>query len=188
MPTPSLRSLSAAAVFTVSAALVVPAAHAAPAAPAAAPAVAVAAARPVAPTADVMSGPSKWLGGTLRHPNGGRFYPAVRRWANLVLAVMAEHRISRRWLTGILAQIQQESSGNPNAVNRWDSNAKAGHPSKGLLQVIAPTYRAFAKTGYRALRYQTVPYTNIWAALNYVIDRYGKRKFKLWTKGHNQGY
>ena len=28
--------------------------------------------------------------------------------------------------------VQHESSGNPAAINNWDSNAKAGHPSKGL--------------------------------------------------------
>lgn len=145
-------------------------------------------AKPPVPTADISTGPSPWLGKRLRHPTGRRYYPAVLRWANLALAVMREHRIRPRFLRGILAQIQQESSGNPYAVNRWDSNARAGHPSKGLLQVIAPTYRAHAKPGYRSLRYQTNPYCNIWAALNYVIDRYGRHKFRLWNRGHNQGY
>lgn len=140
------------------------------------------------PTADWQTRDSRWQGFKLRHPSGGKFYPEVTRWANLVLAVMGEHRVPAKFLPGILAQIQQESSGNPYAVNRWDSNAAAGHPSKGLLQVIAPTYRAYAKPGYTSIRFQTVPYTNIWASLNYVKDRYGMRKFTLWNKGHNQGY
>ena len=140
------------------------------------------------PTADLRTRESAWRGFPLRHPSGGRFYPTVTRWANLVLAVMGEHRIPAKYLPGILAQIQQESSGNPYAVNMWDSNAARGTPSKGLLQVILPTYRAYAKPGFRSSHYQTVPYTNIWAALNYAIDRYGRGKFASWNRGHNQGY
>lgn len=138
--------------------------------------------------ATVDTGPSKWRGKKLRHPNGRRFHRNVKRWANLVRSVMREHRIKRRYLRGILAQIQQESSGNPYAVNRWDSNARRGTPSKGLLQVIAPTYKAHAKPGFRRLKYQTVPYTNIWASLNYVKRNYGMKKFRSWNRGYNQGY
>ena len=138
--------------------------------------------------ATINTGPSKWQGRKLRHPRGGKYYPTVIRWANLVKMVMREKKIPRRFLKGILAQIQQESGGNPNAVNNWDINAARGTPSKGLLQVIAPTYRYHAKPGYRSLRYQTVPYTNLWAALEYVLDRYGKKKFKYWNRGYNQGY
>lgn len=105
-----------------------------------------------------------------------------------MLAVMAEHRIPGRYLPGILAQIQQESGGDPNSVNNWDINAQRGYPSKGLLQVIAPTYRANAKRGYGHLKYQAVPYTNVWAALQYVKRRYGMRKFSAWNHGHNQAY
>jgi hypothetical protein len=136
----------------------------------------------------VKSGPSEWTGKKLRHPQGGRFSPNVERWANLVLLVMAEKNIPKKRLPGILAQIQQESSGNPKAVNRWDSNAKRGTPSKGLLQVIKPTYRTYAKPGYRKPKYMTVPYTNIYAALSYVKDTYGMKKFASWNRGHNQGY
>jgi len=134
--------------------------------------------------ATINTGPSEWQGRKLRHPRGGKFYPTVVRWANLVKMVMREKKIPRRFLKGILAQIQQESAGNPNAVNNWDINAARGTPSKGLLQVIAPTYRYHAKPGC----YQTVPYTNLWAALEYVLDRYGKKKFKYWNRGYNQGY
>lgn len=136
----------------------------------------------------VRTGPSPWKGERLRHPRGGKFPAKVERWANLVSLVMAEHKVPQRYLPGVLAQIQQESSGRPKAVNRWDSNARRGTPSKGLLQVIAPTYRHFAKDGFRHTRYQTVPYTNIYASLNYVKKSYGMGKFRSWSNGHNQGY
>lgn len=184
-----MRFARTASIVVLGSALVVPttAATAAPATPSGTVAVPVPSAA-VSPAASVNTGPSRWRGAALRHPSGGAFSSSVTRWANLVRAVMREHRIKRNRLPGILAQIQQESGGNPRAVNLWDSNAAAGHPSKGLLQIIAPTYRAYAKPGYRSLRFQTVPYTNVWASLHYVIHTYGRSKFLLWNRGHNQAY
>jgi hypothetical protein len=37
------------------------------------------------------------------------------------------------WLGPLSTLVQKESGGNPKAINLWDSNAKAGHPSKGLI-------------------------------------------------------
>lgn len=147
------------------------------------------AAKPQKPQfASVDTGASRWKGNKLRHPRGGGFPKAVKRWANLAAAVMREKRIPKRYLNGVLAQIQQESSGNPFAINNWDVNARNGTPSKGLLQIIAPTYRAHAKPGHRHIRYQTVPYTNLWASMEYVLDRYGMTKFRSWNRGFNHGY
>lgn len=140
--------------------------------------------------ASVATGPSAWKGRRpLVHPNPSMyFYSDVKRWANLTLSVMVEQQIPRGYLAGILAQMQQESAGQPDVVNNWDSNAKRGTPSKGLMQIIAPTYLANAKPGYKSLTYQTVPYTNIWAALHYCVGRYGYKRFRLWSKGINVGY
>jgi hypothetical protein len=140
----------------------------------------------------------------LRHPNGSAFYPNVIRWANTVQAVMKELGIPARYLPGILAQFQQESSGRPNAVNRTDSNARRGYASMGLLQVIAPTYRTYAKPGFKGTLirstsaagmassssspWMTSPFTNIWAALNYVLRTYGMGKFDYWNRGWNSAY
>lgn len=44
--------------------------------------------------------------------------------------------------------IGNESGGNPNAINLWDSNAKAGHPSMGILQYIMPTFLNYAMPGH----------------------------------------
>ena len=48
----------------------------------------------------------------------------------------------------ILNVIQHESGGKADAVNNWDSNAKAGHPSKGILQFIDGTFRKYAVAGH----------------------------------------
>jgi len=65
---------------------------------------------------------------------------------------------------------QHESSGNPRAVNNWDSNAARGTPSKGLMQVIQPTFDRWAAPGHRDI---WNPVDNIVAAVRYSIDRYG---------------
>lgn len=63
------------------------------------------------------------------------------QWADLASQALARMGYGDEHLDAMLQQIQIESTGDPNAVNDWDSNALAGHPSGGLLQVIEPTYR-----------------------------------------------
>jgi hypothetical protein len=66
--------------------------------------------------------------------------------------------------------IQHESSGNPNAINEWDDNAKNGTPSIGLMQTIQPTFDANKLPGHDDIRN---PVDNIIAAVRYAVDRYG---------------
>ncbi|MYS23759.1 Transglycosylase SLT domain-containing protein [Streptomyces sp. DvalAA-14] len=73
--------------------------------------------------------------------------------------------------SGIHRNIMRESSGNPNAINLWDINAKNGIPSKGLLQVINPTFNRYHVAGTSWNIYN--PVANITAACNYAADRYG---------------
>lgn len=83
---------------------------------------------------------------------------------------MAQHGIPGSY-EGIHRNIMRESSGNPLAINNWDSNAAAGTPSKGLLQVIDPTFRAYHVPGTSLDPYD--PVANITAACNYAAARYG---------------
>jgi SLT domain-containing protein len=64
---------------------------------------------------------------------------------------------------------QHESGGNPNAINNWDSNAKAGHPSMGLMQTIGPTFNAYALPGHKDI---WNPVDNAIAAIRYIQARY----------------
>ncbi|HEY2272176.1 MAG TPA: transglycosylase SLT domain-containing protein [Jatrophihabitantaceae bacterium] len=66
--------------------------------------------------------------------------------------------------------IQHESSGNPHAQNNWDSNAAAGHPSKGLMQTIDSTFDQYALPGHKDV---WNPVDNIVAGVRYAIARYG---------------
>ncbi|MER6788677.1 transglycosylase SLT domain-containing protein [Streptomyces sp. NPDC000658] len=72
---------------------------------------------------------------------------------------------------GLHKNIMRESSGNPNAINDWDINAINGIPSKGLLQVIPPTFTAYHVSGTSWNIYD--PVANITAAANYAADKYG---------------
>lgn len=57
-------------------------------------------------------------------------------------------KVSSGDIAHILNVIQHESGGKSGAQNNWDSNAKAGHPSKGVLQFIDSTFRKYAVAGY----------------------------------------
>ncbi|MEU8585629.1 transglycosylase SLT domain-containing protein [Streptomyces sp. NPDC048664] len=91
-------------------------------------------------------------------------------WIRQSLAIMAQHGIPGSY-NGIYRNVMRESSGNPNAINLWDSNAKKGIPSKGLLQVIDPTFRTYHVPGTAFDPYD--PVANITAACNYAAHRYG---------------
>lgn len=91
-------------------------------------------------------------------------------WIRESLDIMAQHGIPGSY-EGIHRNIMRESSGNPLAVNNWDINAVNGTPSKGLLQVIDPTFRAYHVPGTSWDPFD--PVANITAACNYAADRYG---------------
>ncbi|MDT0434025.1 MULTISPECIES: transglycosylase SLT domain-containing protein [Streptomyces] len=91
-------------------------------------------------------------------------------WIRASLSVMAQKGIPGTY-NGIYRNVIRESSGNPRAINNWDSNAAAGIPSKGLLQVIDPTFAAYHVSGTVYDPYD--PVANITAACNYAAHRYG---------------
>jgi soluble lytic murein transglycosylase-like protein len=68
--------------------------------------------------------------------------------------------------------IMKESGGNPRAINNWDSNARAGTPSQGLMQTIPSTFRHYVDPSL-ADQPITHPVANITAGINYMIDTYG---------------
>jgi hypothetical protein len=69
----------------------------------------------------------------------------------------------------VLRRLNQESGGNPNAINLWDENAKRGTPSMGIMQVIPPTFAAY-KGPFNDI---WMPRDNMYAGLNYANSRYG---------------
>ena len=117
-------------------------------------------------------------------PAGGQPVPAgVSRWAPLMRQVLGMFgRVDL--LPVFLAQIATESNGNQFAQNNWDSNARAGTPSKGLGQLIQPTFDAFAGP-FRKLGIFN-PMANLYAMAAYALKRYGKNIAAV--LGHGHGY
>jgi SLT domain-containing protein len=72
---------------------------------------------------------------------------------------------------GVLSMIQAESGGNPNAINLTDSNARAGHPSQGLMQTIPGTFARWRNPGLPNNILD--PLANIYAGVNYALHTYG---------------
>jgi phage-related protein len=110
------------------------------------------------------SGP---IGGSI--PNGQRL--AVINQA-LAAAGVPPPGVLAQWQAGLNTLITRESGWNPNAINRWDSNAKAGHPSQGLAQTIPGTFAAYVPASLRG-RGILDPVANVAAAIRYIVSRYG---------------
>ena len=63
-------------------------------------------------------------------------------------AKMMNVNLDQKGLSAVLRRINQESGGSETVTNNWDSNARAGHPSTGLLQYIQPTFDTWKVQGY----------------------------------------
>lgn len=96
----------------------------------------------------------------------------VGRWRSTAIkALRMTGQYSTANLNALLNQMRTESNGNPRAINNWDSNAAKGTPSKGLMQVIDPTFQSYALKGYNKNIYD--PLSNILASIRYTLSRYG---------------
>lgn len=110
----------------------------------------------------------------------------VEQWRGLAKqALLLTNQFSESNLNALLTQMMHESGGNPNAINNWDINAIRGIPSKGLMQVIDPTFRANAMAGFDTNIYD--PLSNMIAAINYTVKRYGSL-YAGWTARGYKGY
>ena len=110
----------------------------------------------------------------------------VEQWRSTVArALKMEGQYSASNVTRTLFQMKTESGGNPKAINLWDSNAKKGIPSKGLMQVIDPTFNAYARDGYDKNIYD--PLSNILASVRYATSRYGSLTKAYRGVGYSNG-
>ena len=110
----------------------------------------------------------------------------VERWRNVAIrALKMTGQYSAANLNALLNQMRTESNGNPNAVNNWDINAKNGTPSKGLLQVIDPTFRQYAMPGFNSNIFD--PLSNILASIRYALSRYGSLSAAYRGVGYENG-
>jgi Transglycosylase SLT domain len=115
----------------------------------------------------------------------------VARWDPVILTALRLLGQSPAWLGVVERRMAQESGGNPTVVNKWDSNWLAGTPSVGLMQVIGPTFAAYAGPfrGVGPFLYGTSvnPLANTYAGLNYALHRYGSLAALSRPGGYDQG-
>jgi soluble lytic murein transglycosylase-like protein len=108
-------------------------------------------------------------------------------WIGVALSKLGlDHSLA----SGVKAIIMRESRGNPHAINRTDSNAMAGRPSQGLMQVIPSTFRAYVLPEL-AGRPITDPVANITAGIRYMLANYGMSTLRAggrYSGGHYVGY
>lgn len=117
---------------------------------------------------------------------GGYSTSGVEQWRNLAkTALLITGQYTESNLNALLTQMKHESGGNARAINLWDSNAKKGIPSKGLMQVIDPTFRSYAMAPYNKDIYD--PLSNMIASIRYTVSRYGSL-YKGWTARGYKGY
>lgn len=110
----------------------------------------------------------------------------VEQWRTLAKrALQMTGQYSEANLERLLYQMQTESGGNPNAINNWDINAINGTPSKGLMQVIDPTFRAYAMAGYDKNIYD--PLSNMLASIRYAVSTYGSLAAAYRGVGYESG-
>ncbi|NUS25940.1 MAG: transglycosylase SLT domain-containing protein [Streptomyces sp.] len=107
---------------------------------------------------------------------GGGTIPAGRHKAIITAALKAAGvpppGAIGQWLSGMNTLISRESGWNASAINRTDSNAKAGHPSQGLAQTIPGTFNAYVPSALKS-RGILDPVANVAAAIRYIVSRYG---------------
>ena len=105
----------------------------------------------------------------------------VRTWIEMALK---HGNWPMSWVNGLYSRAMQESTGNPRAINLWDSNARKGIPSKGLFQTIDPTFQAYRDPSLPNDVYH--PIANTVAAIRYMLARY-KRIVPANGKGYADG-
>jgi hypothetical protein len=71
----------------------------------------------------------------------------------------------------IVYTMSRESGGNPRSENTTDSNARAGHPSRGLMELIPENFARYHVPGTSSNVFD--PVANVAASVRYMIARYG---------------
>lgn len=118
-----------------------------------------------------VSGDFSALAGAFGGGGGGVAGAGVQQWTGVASkALMMTGQFTPQNLQALMYQMQTESGGNPMAINNWDVNAVRGTPSKGLMQVIDPTFQDNKMPGYNNIY---APLDNILASIRYALGSYG---------------
>ncbi|QQU97778.1 tape measure protein [Corynebacterium amycolatum] len=102
--------------------------------------------------------------------SGGSGGGNVEQYRGLVESLLKEKGQPVGLTDSVLRRMNQESGGDPMAINNWDINARRGDPSKGLMQTTGSTFNAYKDPGHNNI-YD--PEDNIRASMNYAMATYG---------------
>ncbi|QBA71082.1 peptidase M23 [Lactiplantibacillus plantarum] len=107
--------------------------------------------------------------------DGGSSNPGgsgVQRWKPDVIKALKKNgfEASASQVSAWMKVIARESNGDPTVVNNWDSNAKMGIPSMGLVQTIRPTFEAYKFPGHNNI---LNGYDDLLAGIHYMKAKYG---------------
>jgi TP901 family phage tail tape measure protein len=107
-----------------------------------------------------------WIG-SITSSAGGAVNGNLVGWLSAAMAITGTPMSYLPLLENIA---MHESGGNPLAINLWDSNAMAGHPSKGLMQMIDGSFSRYA---IPVLGDIYNPIANAAASIRYMLGTYG---------------
>ncbi|WP_436702787.1 NlpC/P60 family protein [Lactiplantibacillus plantarum] len=107
--------------------------------------------------------------------DGGSSNPGgsgVQRWKPDVIKALKKNgfEASASQVSAWMKVIARESNGDPSVVNNWDSNAKMGMPSMGLVQTIRPTFEANKFKDHNDI---LNGYDDLLAGIHYMKAKYG---------------
>ncbi|WP_265489740.1 tape measure protein [Lactiplantibacillus plantarum] len=97
---------------------------------------------------------------------------SVNRWRPYVVRALKTNGFAATdsQVAAWMKVIKRESNGDPSVVNTWDRNAQLGHPSKGLVQTIQPTFDAYKFKGHNN---PLNGYDDLLAGIHYMKAIYG---------------
>lgn len=113
--------------------------------------------------------PLKWLKGHGGGKVGGSGSANARRAIQRAQFILGGRYKSSYITEQMMRVAKRESNFQAGAVNNWDSNARAGIPSKGMFQMIEPPFRAYAKPGHGNI---LNPTDEAISAMRYIVGKW----------------
>ncbi|KZU53084.1 tape measure protein [Lactiplantibacillus plantarum] len=122
-------------------------------------------------------------GASVGNPSGH----SVNRWRPYVVRALKANGFAATdsQVAAWMKVIKRESNGDPSVINTWDPNAKAGHPSMGLVQTIRPTFEA---NKFRGHNNPLNGYDDLLAGIHYMKAKYGSGSNAFATVSGPMGY
>ena len=112
---------------------------------------------------------------SLKGAAGGNGADAARSAILKAQAILGGNYRSSYITEQMMRVAKRESNYTANAVNDWDINAQNGTPSKGMFQMIEPSFRTYAIRGHSNIMN---PVDEAISAMRYIVATYGWNGFK----------